>query len=179
MDDVTQQNAALVEQAAAAAASLEDQAQRLAATAAFFKVPAETIIDMTAEPAPVALRPAYAADLRRLKSWPARPLSRGKAPFIPAPPAHPTMSRPTYELRTRLYVLPIHAGPRRAAAGQERRRHLQALRGPVRRVVRGKGLAHGRHITGATRRAFGRKPAGAGAERIPRRARPRLRAEPA
>ncbi|KAG1253904.1 hypothetical protein G6F68_011115 [Rhizopus microsporus] len=61
MDDVTQQNAALVEQAAAAAASLEDQAKRLAATAAFFKVPAETIIDMTAEPAPVALRPAYAA----------------------------------------------------------------------------------------------------------------------
>ena len=61
MDDVTQQNAALVEQAAAAASSLEDQAKRLAATAAFFKVPAETIIDMTAEPAPLALRPAYAA----------------------------------------------------------------------------------------------------------------------
>ncbi|WP_454673079.1 methyl-accepting chemotaxis protein [Achromobacter pestifer] len=60
MDDVTQQNAALVEQAAAAASSLEDQAKRLAATAAFFKVPAETIIDMTAQPAPVALRPAYA-----------------------------------------------------------------------------------------------------------------------
>ena len=61
MDDVTQQNAALVEQAAAAASSLEDQAKRLAATAAFFKVPAETVIDMAAEPAPVALRPAYAA----------------------------------------------------------------------------------------------------------------------
>ena len=60
MDDVTQQNAALVEQAAAAASSLEDQAKRLAATAAFFKVPAETIIDMTAQPAPVALRAAYA-----------------------------------------------------------------------------------------------------------------------
>ncbi|WP_342066866.1 methyl-accepting chemotaxis protein [Achromobacter kerstersii] len=60
MDDVTQQNAALVEEAAAAASSLEDQAKRLAATAAFFKVPAETIIDVTAEPAPVALRAAYA-----------------------------------------------------------------------------------------------------------------------
>ncbi|CUI26947.1 methyl-accepting chemotaxis protein [Achromobacter kerstersii] len=60
MDDVTQQNAALVEEAAAAASSLEDQAKRLAATAAFFKVPAETIIDVTAEPAPVALRTAYA-----------------------------------------------------------------------------------------------------------------------
>ncbi|WMD18507.1 methyl-accepting chemotaxis protein [Achromobacter seleniivolatilans] len=61
MDDVTQQNAALVEQAAAAASSLEDQAKRLAATAAFFKVPAETIIDVTAQPAPVILRPAYAS----------------------------------------------------------------------------------------------------------------------
>lgn len=60
MDDVTQQNAALVEEAAAAASSLEDQAKRLAATAAFFKVPAETIIDVTAEAAPVALRAAYA-----------------------------------------------------------------------------------------------------------------------
>lgn len=60
MDDVTQQNAALVEEAAAAAGSLEDQAKRLAATAAFFKVPAETIIDVAAEPAPVALRAAYA-----------------------------------------------------------------------------------------------------------------------
>ncbi|WP_454668276.1 methyl-accepting chemotaxis protein [Achromobacter kerstersii] len=60
MDDVTQQNAALVEEAAAAASSLEDQAKRLAATAAFFKVPAETIIDVTAESAPVALRAAYA-----------------------------------------------------------------------------------------------------------------------
>ncbi|AUA54964.1 Serine chemoreceptor protein [Achromobacter spanius] len=59
MDDVTQQNAALVEEAAAAASSLEDQAKRLAATAAFFKVPAETIIDVT--PQPVALNRAYAS----------------------------------------------------------------------------------------------------------------------
>ncbi|CAB3897995.1 methyl-accepting chemotaxis protein [Achromobacter piechaudii] len=59
MDDVTQQNAALVEQAAAAASSLEDQAKRLATTAAFFKVPAETIIDVT--PRPVALHGAYAS----------------------------------------------------------------------------------------------------------------------
>ncbi|AZS77822.1 HAMP domain-containing protein [Achromobacter spanius] len=59
MDDVTQQNAALVEQAAAAASSLEEQAKRLAATAAFFKVPAETIIDVT--PQPVALHRAYAS----------------------------------------------------------------------------------------------------------------------
>ncbi len=38
MDDVTQQNAALVEQAAAAAESLEEQAQNLSVTVDGFKV---------------------------------------------------------------------------------------------------------------------------------------------
>jgi len=38
MDDVTQQNAALVEQAAAAAESLEEQAQNLVITVSGFKV---------------------------------------------------------------------------------------------------------------------------------------------
>ena len=37
MDEVTQQNAALVEQAAAAAASLEDQASHLTRSVAIFK----------------------------------------------------------------------------------------------------------------------------------------------
>ena len=60
MDDVTQQNAALVEQAAAAAASLEDQAKRLAATAAFFKLPAETVIDVMPQAIAAPLRPALA-----------------------------------------------------------------------------------------------------------------------
>jgi methyl-accepting chemotaxis protein len=40
MDDVTQQNAALVEQAAAAAASLQDQAQELSDTTHQFKLSA-------------------------------------------------------------------------------------------------------------------------------------------
>jgi len=38
MDDVTQQNAALVEQAAAAAASLEEQASTLTQTVGTFRV---------------------------------------------------------------------------------------------------------------------------------------------
>jgi methyl-accepting chemotaxis protein-2 (aspartate sensor receptor) len=38
IDDITQQNAALVEQAAAAAQSLQDQAAQLAQTAAVFKL---------------------------------------------------------------------------------------------------------------------------------------------
>ena len=46
MDDVTQQNAALVEEAAAAAASLEEQAKRLADTMAFFKVGSDQVIEM-------------------------------------------------------------------------------------------------------------------------------------
>ncbi|CAB3911492.1 Methyl-accepting chemotaxis protein I [Achromobacter pulmonis] len=58
MDDVTQQNAALVEQAAAAAASLEEQAKRLATTAAFFKLPVETVIDVTPQAIAMPLRPA-------------------------------------------------------------------------------------------------------------------------
>jgi hypothetical protein len=39
MDQVTQQNAALVEQAAAAAQSMDDQAGKLKASAAIFKLP--------------------------------------------------------------------------------------------------------------------------------------------
>ena len=46
MDDVTQQNAALVEEAAAAASSLEEQAKRLADTMAFFKVGTDQVIEM-------------------------------------------------------------------------------------------------------------------------------------
>lgn len=48
MDSTTQQNAALVEEAAAASASLEDQATRLAQSVAVFKLRADDIIDMAA-----------------------------------------------------------------------------------------------------------------------------------
>ena len=49
MDGVTQQNAALVEQAAAAAGSLQEQATRLAEAVAVFKINAAEIIDAQAE----------------------------------------------------------------------------------------------------------------------------------
>ncbi|AZY49077.1 methyl-accepting chemotaxis protein [Bordetella avium] len=48
MDEVTQQNAALVEESAAAAVSLQEQAQRLAEAVAVFKVNAGEVIDMPA-----------------------------------------------------------------------------------------------------------------------------------
>ncbi|GAA5234047.1 HAMP domain-containing protein [Verticiella sediminum] len=49
MDDVTQQNAALVEEAAAAAVSLEQQAGRLLAAVATFKVDQNEVIDIGAQ----------------------------------------------------------------------------------------------------------------------------------
>ncbi len=57
MDGVTQQNAALVQEAAAAAGSLQDQARRLTELVAVFKVNANEVIDITAE---------HAAERRKL-----------------------------------------------------------------------------------------------------------------
>jgi methyl-accepting chemotaxis protein-2 (aspartate sensor receptor) len=48
MDEVTQQNAALVEEAAAAAGSLQEQAERLAEAVAVFKVNAGEVIEVPA-----------------------------------------------------------------------------------------------------------------------------------
>lgn len=52
MDGVTQQNAALVQEAAAAAGSLQDQARRLADLVAVFKVNTSEIIDVTEDSEP-------------------------------------------------------------------------------------------------------------------------------
>jgi methyl-accepting chemotaxis protein-1 (serine sensor receptor) len=48
MDEVTQQNAALVEEAAAAAGSLQEQAQRLAEAVAVFKINTGEVIEVPA-----------------------------------------------------------------------------------------------------------------------------------
>ncbi|CAM4419510.1 hypothetical protein L540_11425 [Bordetella pseudohinzii] len=48
MDEVTQQNAALVEEAAAAAGSLQEQARQLADAVAVFKLNAGEVIDVPA-----------------------------------------------------------------------------------------------------------------------------------
>ncbi|MGB3289453.1 MAG: hypothetical protein WBA83_09280, partial [Burkholderiaceae bacterium] len=48
MDSVVQQNAALVEEAAAAAGSLQDQATRLAEAVAVFKINANEVIEVAA-----------------------------------------------------------------------------------------------------------------------------------
>ena len=76
MDEVTQQNAALVEQAAAAAESLEEQAQVLAQAVAVFRVgeviegSAARVVerrDAAKRPANVARLPAKAAPVAKAK----------------------------------------------------------------------------------------------------------------
>src|SRR5690606_14433237 len=60
MDGVTQQNAALVEQAAAAAGSLQEQASRLAEAVAVFRINSSEVIDSQADPLQVRARPSMA-----------------------------------------------------------------------------------------------------------------------
>ena len=60
MDGVTQQNAALVEQAAAAAGSLQEQAARLADAVAVFKIHASDIIEAQPDPIQVQARSSMA-----------------------------------------------------------------------------------------------------------------------
>jgi methyl-accepting chemotaxis protein len=76
MDQVTQQNAALVEQAAAAAASMQEQATRLADVASSFKLGNEDSQRVLAAPKPQA----------RLATAAARPAAAARAPAKrPAP----------------------------------------------------------------------------------------------
>ena len=83
MDEVTQQNAALVEEAAAAAGSLQEQAQRLAEAVAVFKINAGEVIDVPASSWRNSARVARAAA-------PVAP-KEAREPAIepPQPPAEP------------------------------------------------------------------------------------------
>ena len=84
MDEVTQQNAALVEEAAAAAESLEEQAQNLSVAVATFKVDESggTAVAGRREAAPTS-RAAHPAPARKLAAHPsaksAAPAKAGKA----------------------------------------------------------------------------------------------------
>ncbi|ASC69046.1 methyl-accepting chemotaxis protein [Achromobacter denitrificans] len=79
MDEVTQQNAALVEEAAAAAGSLQEQAQRLSEAVAVFKINAGEVIEVPARqlaqqrPAPRVPAPAPAAPQAPVAEAPAAP----------------------------------------------------------------------------------------------------------
>nr|WP_315399737.1 methyl-accepting chemotaxis protein [uncultured Duganella sp.] len=81
MDQVTQQNAALVEEAAAAAASMQEQAERLADVAAQFKL-GEDGARQSLAPPPAARKVAVAA-----RPAPARPATAKPAPKLATPAA--------------------------------------------------------------------------------------------
>ena len=77
MDEVTQQNAALVEEAAAAAGSLEEQALRLAKEVSVFKLRSGEVIEV--QPTRVAVAPA-APKLTTARAAAARKSSAGAKP---------------------------------------------------------------------------------------------------
>jgi len=83
MDEVTQQNAALVEEAAAAAESLEEQAQNLQAAVAIFNIGGHTVAAVRSQPsARKTERPALSTPQRGAS----RPLAHA-APRLAAKPA--------------------------------------------------------------------------------------------
>ena len=151
MDEVTQQNAALVEEAAAAAGSLEEQAQRLAEAVAVFKINAGEVIEVPARQlaqqrsAPrVAARPAAAPAQPKEESAIAPPVQETAAEQAPVrAPARPA---------ARL----AHAAPR-AAGG--RGRHGGASRAPHGDVARihGRETAPGACIGASSTDAAGRR----------------------
>jgi hypothetical protein len=72
MDDVTQQNAALVEQAAAAAASLQDQAVKLSAAVSVFTLDERPAAPSGPTEAEAFRHPASAQQERRARHSPLR-----------------------------------------------------------------------------------------------------------
>ncbi|MGE8613471.1 MAG: methyl-accepting chemotaxis protein [Achromobacter veterisilvae] len=101
MDEVTQQNAALVEEAAAAAGSLQEQAQRLAEAVSVFKINAGEVIEVPAQqlaqprsaprmPAPAVKTPAAAAPVERAE----RAEPAAQAPKAAAAPRLTQVARP-------------------------------------------------------------------------------------
>jgi methyl-accepting chemotaxis protein len=91
MDDVTQQNAALVEEAAAASQAMQDQANRLAEAVAVFKLDAPVARVAVAVSAP-ALKPVAAVKRPAVSLPAAKPIAAPAAK--PAPSARSTVKAP-------------------------------------------------------------------------------------
>ncbi len=83
MDETTQQNAALVEEAAAAAKSMQDQAANLAQVVSVFQTPESGTPSMASRAAPPAPRAPAAAAHKPV----ARPVLKAPAASKPRPPA--------------------------------------------------------------------------------------------
>jgi methyl-accepting chemotaxis protein len=84
MDQGTQQNAALVEQSAAAAASLKEQAERLIQAVSVFRLSAAETSKAIAQAK--AVRPMPKASARPAAKLPVKAAARPAAPTPPAPP---------------------------------------------------------------------------------------------
>ena len=82
MDQVVQQNAALVEESASAAASLEEQAGSLSQVVSIFKLD-DSQVQVQAQ-APVRARPAVVAAARPVVKAASRPAPKKLAPKAPA-----------------------------------------------------------------------------------------------
>ncbi|CAN7624171.1 methyl-accepting chemotaxis protein [Pseudoduganella sp. LjRoot289] len=87
MDEVTQQNAALVEEAAAASQSMQEQAGNLATVVGFFKTGARTAAAPVAPAAPAARRAAQIARPAPARSVAAAPATKPAQRLSPAKPA--------------------------------------------------------------------------------------------
>ncbi|MGN0858064.1 MAG: methyl-accepting chemotaxis protein, partial [Stenotrophomonas sp.] len=81
MDETTQQNAALVEEATAAARAMEEQARHLSTAVAAFRLDEG---QAAGTPAPAARRPAAAAVAAAPARSPARPALPARAPALAA-----------------------------------------------------------------------------------------------
>ncbi len=105
MEQVTQQNAALVEQAAAAAQSLEEQSQNLTQVVAQFRLDGADGAVVAAAPKPVQAAPVAAV---KPAAKPPRPVVRKREPKAKAvAPATATAA------------VPVKAQPLAAAAGSD------------------------------------------------------------
>ncbi|MCS3506161.1 methyl-accepting chemotaxis protein [Achromobacter sp. JUb104] len=124
MDEVTQQNAALVEEAAAAAGSLQEQAERLVQAVAVFKINAGEVIEVPArqlaQQAPPPRAPRVAAP------------APAKAP-VDAPAEAPARSAPAVRL--------THAARAKPAAAAEGATAARPLRRPAPRPAAPAGEA--------------------------------------
>src|SRR6202012_2967463 len=101
LDQVTQQNAALVEESAAAAESLKHQAQQLATTVAGFKLDASSPTrPLPAAPSAPLKRPTPAPTKPALRSAPVKAHAKPVTPSGATPPgprpavAAPAMAKP-------------------------------------------------------------------------------------
>ncbi|MFF7399305.1 methyl-accepting chemotaxis protein [Achromobacter sp. NPDC008082] len=115
MDEVTQQNAALVEQAAAAAGSLQEQAERLVQAVAVFKINAGEVIEVPA---------------RQLAQQPQRRAPRVAAPVAEAPAAPAEQAAPSKPA-----VRLTHAARAKPAAAAEGATAARPLRRPAPRAA--------------------------------------------